>query len=192
MSQICRVRADQAQQRQPRPRLRVVRCPCNAMFAAPIHVIVVLSDVSFSMQPMRHWACNSCAFALRPALHSAPHLATSFLRVLTHVRVRPYAQIACPERAMPMAWAALAGRSAAPCAAPPGHRIPVPSGRGKMQGKIEGCGTKVRTKSVCTWGWRGTRSIAAPCRESVQSLVGLGEIACMPRSYPLACARATP
>lgn len=190
MSQICRVRADRAKQRKHGPRLRVVRCPSNATFAAPIHVIVVLSGVSFSMQPMRHWACSSCAFALRPALHSAPHLATSFLCILAHVRVCPHVQTACPEGAMSMAWLAFAGRSAAPCAAPPGHRLPVPSGRGKMQGKIKGSGTLPVWKRVCTWGGRGTRQYAAPCRGVPQSLAGIGETACLSRFDAMAFAGA--
>jgi len=99
-------------------------------------------------------------------------------------------QTACPERAMPQAWLALAGGRAALCAAPPGHRAPVPSGRGKMQGKIEGCGTTVRTKPVCTWGWRGTRRIAAPCREQRQCRAGIGETACLARAGALDCAGA--
>ncbi|MDX4953651.1 hypothetical protein [Delftia acidovorans] len=128
----------------------------------------------------------------RPACitsHALPHV----IDVLSGVSLRVHSnvQTACPERAMPAAWLAFAGWPAALCAAPPGHRIPVPSGRGKMQGKIEGCGTKVRTKRVCTWGWRGTRYLPAPCRELVQSLVGLDETACMPRHGPMACAGTT-
>lgn len=92
---------------------------------------------------------------------------------------------------MPQAWLALAGGWAARCAAPPGHRTPVPSGRGKMQGKIEGCGTLVRTKPVCTWGWRGTRHIAAPCRKQRQCRVGIGETACIAPFGALHCSGAT-
>jgi len=47
-----------------------------------------------------------------------------------------------------------------PCATPPGHIIPVLSGRGKRQGKIKGRGTTLREKAVCTWGGRGTRRVA--------------------------------
>jgi len=92
---------------------------------------------------------------------------------------------------MPQAWLTLAGGRAARCAAPPGHRTPVPSGRGKMQGKIEGCGTKVCTKPVCTWGWRGTRHITAPCREQRQCRAGIDETACHARASALDFAGAT-
>lgn len=167
-----------------RPLCRIVRRPaCITSHALP-HAIDVLSGVSLCVHSVRHGACSECT--------SVPHLARHPLRHLMRNSVHSNVQTACPERAMPTAWLAFAGWPAALCAAPPGHRIPVPSGRGKMPGKIEGCGTKVRTKPVCTWGWRGTRYLPAPCRELVQSLVGLGETACMPRSYPLACAGATP
>lgn len=79
---------------------------------------------------------------------------------------------------MPQAGLALAGGQAAPCAAPPGHRTPVPSGAGQMQGKIKGRGTWPLENLVCTWGERGTRHGAAACREGAQCRIGLGEIAC--------------
>jgi hypothetical protein len=125
--------------------------------------------LSSDRQPSCSCRCGARAFAPRLARHSP-------------------VQTACPERAMPQVWLALAGGRAAPCAASPGHRTPVPSGRGKMQGKIEGCGTTVRTKPVCTWGWRGTRLIAAPCREQSQSRVGIGETTCIAPSGALDCA----
>ncbi|HEI6810284.1 TPA: hypothetical protein SJ426_003613 [Yersinia enterocolitica] len=94
-------------------------------------------------------------------------------------------QTACPERAILQAGLALAGGRAAPCAAPPGHRIPAPSGRGKMQGKIKGRGTVLREKPVCTWGGRGTRPMAAACRQQQQCQTGTGETACtVPLSAP--------
>ena len=117
--------------------------------------------------------CRACSASV-----SAPRFAQYPLR---HADVLSPVQTACPERAMPMAWQALAGVQAAHRAAPPGHRIPVPSGRGKMQGKIEGCGTKVRTKPVCTWGWRGTRQDAARCRPQAQCRDGTEEIECLHR-----------
>lgn len=164
-----------------RSRWRIGRRSACQMSGALSLVIDVLSGVSLRMRSPRRSACSASASAPRFAPHP-----------LLHCAVHSPVQTAYPERAMPAAWRAFAGRQAAPCAAPPGHRIPVPSGRGKMQGKIEGCGTKVRTKPVCTWGWRGTRHLAAPCRELVQSLVGLGETACMLRLDPMACAGATP
>ena len=175
-----------------RPRWRIGRHPSCTEPSAPAHAIDVLSGVSFSMQPM-------CRCERRPsasALHFSVHLGSIVLYAIVHLHARagvhPHAQMACPERAMPLAWLAFTGRPAVPCAAPPGHRIPVPSGRGMMQGKIEGCGTKVRTKSVCTWGWRGTRYLAAPCRQSVKGPISLDATACMPRHGPMACAGVTP
>ena len=109
----------------------------------------------------------------------------ALLHAITYLHVRSgrrsNVQTVCPERAMPMAWLAFACRSAAPCAAPQGHCIPVPLGRGKMQGKIKGRGTSLRGKPVCTWGWRGTRLVAAPCRVDSQCLVGVEESACLAR-----------
>ncbi len=145
-----------------RPRWRIgLRLSCSTFDALPL-VVDVLSGVPMAMRsPCRHARRGSAA-----ALHS---------------RVLPPVQIACPERATPAAWWAFAGRQAAPCAAPPGHRIPVLSGREKMQGKIKGRGTTLREMSVCTWGWRGTHLIAAPCRVVSQSLVSLEPSACFSR-----------
>ncbi len=137
----------------------------------------VLSDLSLPMLVQPHCACSLNAFAQRFSLHPLLRLRNSS----SHVCVRPNVQMACPERAMPQAWLALVGRQAARDAAPPEHRRPVPSGRGKVQGKIEGSGTLPAHKRVCTWGWRGTRYFAAPCRNVCQSLVGIGETACMAR-----------
>lgn len=122
--------------------------------------------MSSDMQPSRSCRCGARAFAPRFARHSP-------------------VQTACPERTMPQAWLALAGGRAAPCAAPPGHRTPVPSGAGKMQGKIKGRGTTLREKPVCTWGERGTRLIVAPCRMVSQYLVGIELNACFSRSATL-------
>lgn len=128
--------------------------------------IIVSSGVSF-------WRSAPCRRVYR---------AGTFASHVAHPSARSsHVQTACPERAMPMAWQALAGVQAAHRAAPPGHRVPVPSGRGKMQGKIEGCGTKVRTKPVCTWGWRGTRQDAARCRPQAQCRDGTEEIECFHR-----------
>lgn len=168
-----------------RPLCRIVRRPaCITSHALP-HAIDVLSGVSLCVHSVCHGACSECT--------SVPHLARHPLRYLTRIALHAVAhlhmhnsvhsnvQTACPERAMPAAWLAFAGWPASLCAAPPGHRIPVPPGRGKMQGKIEGCGTRVRTKPVCTWGWRGTRQIAALCRVKRQCLVGIGKAACHAR-----------
>lgn len=66
-------------------------------------------------------------------------------------------------------------------AGPQGHHIPVPSSWGEMQGKIKGRDTALRGKSVCTWGWRGTRRIAAPCRVDRQCLASIEANACLAR-----------
>ncbi len=121
------------------------------------------------------------AFARRFALHPSLRLRGRFWDFLARVCVRSNVQMDCSERDMPQAWLALVGRQTAWDAAPPGHRRPVPSGRGKVQGKIEGSGTLPTHKRVCTWWWRGTRYLAAPCRNVCQSLVGIGETACMAR-----------
>lgn len=141
----------------------------------------VLLDLSLPMLAKRHCACSLNAFVPRFALHPLLRLRNSSSHAFAHVCVRPNVQMACPERAIPQAWLALVGRPAARDAAPPGHRRPVPSGRGKVQGKIEGSGTLPAHKRVCTWGWRGTHHLAAPCRDVCQSLVGIGETACMAR-----------
>lgn len=128
------------------------------------------------------------AFASRLFLHPSLLLSAGSSRAFAQVGVRPNVQMDCPERAMLQARLALVGRQAAQYAAPPGHRRPVPLGRGKVQGKIEGSGTLPAHKRVCTWGWRGTRYLAAPCREVRQSLVGIGETACMARPGRMALA----
>jgi len=150
--------------------------------------VEVLSDLSLPMLAQPHCACSLNAFAQRFALHPLLRLRNSSSHAFAHVCVRSNVQMACPERAMPQVWLALVGRQAAQDAAPPGHRRPVPSGRGKVQGKIEGSGTLPAHKRVCTWGWRGTRYLAAPCRQVRQSLVGIGETACMARPGRMAVA----
>lgn len=148
-----------------RPRWRVgLRFPCNPSVALPL-VVDVLSGVPMGVcSPCRH-ACSAGASALHFAWH--PPL---------YGNVHSHVQIACPERVMPAAWAAFAGRQTAPCAAPPGHRIPVPSGREKMQGKIKGRGTLLREKAVCTWGWRGTRRLRHRAARIAKALLALSQV----------------
>lgn len=141
----------------------------------------VLSELSLPMLERPHCACSLNAFSPRFAPHPLLHLSSSSSHAFAQVGVHSNVQMACPERAMPQAWLAFVGRQSAREAAPPRHRRPVPSGRGKVQGKIEGSGTLPTHKRVCTWGWRGTRHLAAPCREIRQSIVGIGETACMAR-----------
>lgn len=141
----------------------------------------LLLELSLPILAQRHCVCSLSAFAWCFALHPSLRMSAGSSLAFAQVGVCPNVQMACPERAMPQAWLALVGRQAARDAAPPGHRRPVPSGRGKVQGKIEGSGTLPAHKRVCTWGWRGTRYLAAPCRNVCQSLVGIGETACMAR-----------
>ncbi len=178
------------------PRWRIVRRPACITSNALPHAIDVLSGVSLRVHSLRRRACSECASAPHLARHPLRHLTRVALHAVAHIHMRngahSFVQTACPERAMPVAWRAFAGWLAAHRAAPPGHRIPVPSGRGKMQGKIEGSGTLPAHERVCTWGWRGTRLWAAPCREGRQSLVGTGESACMARRGSMAFAGAAP
>jgi hypothetical protein len=148
----------------------------------------VLSELSLPILAQRHCACSLNAFASRFVLRSSLYLRAGSSHAFAHVGVRSNVQMACPVHAMPQAWLALVGRQAARGASPPGHRRPVPSGRGKVQGKIEGSGTLPAHRRVCTWGWRGTRYLAAPCRDVGQSLVGIGETVCMTRPGRMALA----
>lgn len=149
-----------------RPRWRVGLHLSYSVSIALSPVVDVLSGVPMVMRsPCRH-TCSASASALHFGVHSP-------------------VQIACTERDMPAAWWAFAGRQAALCAAPPGHRLPVLSVREKMQGKIKGRSTPLREKPVCTWGERGTRLIAAPCRVVSQYLVGIEKSACFSRSATL-------
>ncbi|WP_155835095.1 hypothetical protein [Herbaspirillum sp. RV1423] len=117
----------------------------------------VLSELSLPILAQRHCACSLNAFAPRFSLHPLLRLRNSSSHAFAHVCVRSNVQMACPERAMPQAWLALVGRQAARDAAPPGHRRPVPRGRGKVQGKIKGRGTSARRKPCLHVGWSGTR-----------------------------------
>ena len=162
--------------------MRSTNCmQCGRVASWSRFCVDLLSDLSLPILAQRHCACSLNAFAPRFALHSSLRLRAGSLHFLTHVCVRSNVQMACPECIMPQAWLALVGWQAARDAALPGHRSPVPSGRGKVQGKIKGRGTSLPENPVCTWGWRGTRLIAAPCREIGQRLVGIGEKACFAR-----------
>lgn len=168
-----------------RPRWRVdLRLPFSTSVTLP-PVADVLSGVPMAMRsPCRH-VCSASASALHFVWRLLWTLRCMVLHIAAHVHARfgvpSPVQTACLERDMPAAWWAFAGRQAALCAAPPGHRIPVLSGREKMQGKIKGRGTTLREKSVCTWGRRGTHLIAAPCRVVSQYLVGIELSACFSR-----------
>ena len=146
------------------------------MAADSLHVavhLIVPSGVPIRWLSACRRACSAGASALHFALPS-------------HV------QASCLERARPMAVAAFAGGLTACAAAPPGRRRPERKRRAKAEGKIEGCGTRVRAKPVCTWGWRGTRLMAASCRDSSQCLAAIGESACLARQGATGLPGATP
>lgn len=90
-------------------------------------------------------------------------------------------QTFCLDRVRPLAVDAFAGGLAASSTAPPGRRCQERQRGAKAEGKIKGRGTTLREMSVCTWGWRGTHLIAAPCRVVSQSLVSLEPSACFSR-----------
>ena len=94
-------------------------------------------------------------------------------------------QTSCLDRVQPLAVDAFADRLAASSTAPPGRRCQERQRGVKAEGKIKGRGTTLREMSVCTWGWRGTHLIAAPCRVVSQSLVSLEPSACFSRLAPL-------
>ena len=134
---------------------------------------LVLSGVS---SPCRR-ACNADAFAWHFALHS----------------VQPSdVQASCLEHGRPVAVAAFAGALPAGAAAQPGRDCRERMREANAEGKIEGRGTEVRAKSVCTWGWRGTRQGAASCRQLPQRLAGAGNLACFARLGAMALDGATP
>lgn len=132
---------------------------------------LVLSGVS---SPCRR-ACSARAFvphfALPPAL--SPHVQTS-----------------CLEHGWPTAVAAFAGTLAARAAAPPGRSCRERKREANAEGKIEGRGTRVRAKPVCTWVGGGTRPRAAARRQQPQCLAVNGNTGCHIRSGAMGLAGA--
>ena len=140
------------------------------MAADSLHVsvhLIVLSGVSFRLLLSCRHACSGSAsashFALPPAQPSN-------------------VQASCLERGWPVVIAVFAGALATGAAAPPGRRCrerdPGVPGEANAEGKIEGCGTTVRTKPVCTWVGRGTPPRAASCRLQPPCLAGIGNTVC--------------
>jgi hypothetical protein len=128
---------------------------------------IVLSGVFSRCSPPCRRACRASA--------SAPHFTQ-----------HPNVQASRLERARPMAVGTFPGALAACTAAAPGRRSLERKRQAKAEGKIEGCGTPPPANPVCTWGWRGTRPIAAPCRETSQRLTPLHKTACHTRPDTLA------
>lgn len=89
------------------------------------------------------------------------HAAAGRLYFTQHPPRSSLVQTACRECAMAVAWAMLAAGCAARHEAQPGYRYSERERRAraecKAEGKIKGRGTSWREKTVCTWGWRGTR-----------------------------------
>lgn len=128
---------------------------------------LVLSGVS---SPCRR-ACSANASALHFALHLGLH------------SVQPSnVQASCLEHGRPVVVAAFAGALRAGAAAPPGRDCQERKREANAEGKIEGCGTTVHAKPVCTWVGGGTRLRAASCRQQPPCLAGIGNTVCRIRS----------
>ena len=143
------------------------------MAADSLHVavhLVVPSGVSFRLLVLCRRACSSGAFASHFALPPAQPSTV---------------QASCLEHGRPAALAAFADGLVASGAAPPGRRRRERKREAKAEGKIEGCGTTVRTKPVCTWVGRGTRPRAASCRPQPPCLAVIGNSVCRIRSGAL-------
>ena len=139
---------------------------------AGVH-LVVPSGVSIRWLCACRRACSACAFA--------PHFAPP-----SHV------QASCLERAWLSAIGAFPGALAACAAAAPGHHGRERMREAGVQGKIEGCGTTVRAKPVCTWVGSGTLPMAASCRQLPQRLASAGNLACLTRLGAMALDGAAP
>ena len=140
------------------------------MAADSLHVavhLIVPSGVSFCRSSPCRRACSASAFAPHFALPSAQP---------------SNVQASCLERARPAAVSAFAGALAAHAAAPPGRRCPERQRGAKAEGKIEGRGTTVRAKPVCTWVWGSTRHRVASCRQQRKCHAGIGNTVCRIRS----------
>ena len=138
--------------------------------------IIVLSGVSFCWPLSCRRACSASASALHFALPPAQP---------SHV------QASCLEHGWPAAIAVFAGALAAGAALPPGRNCRERMREANAEGKIEGRGTTVRAKPVCTWEWLGTRHRAASCRQQPQRLTDIGNTVCRIRSGAMGLPGAT-
>ncbi|CAQ44858.1 hypothetical protein B9Y80_21715 [Stenotrophomonas maltophilia] len=141
--------------------------------------LIVPSGMLFCCSSPCHRACRASAFASHFALP---------LALPSHV------QASCLEHGRPAAIAVFAGALAARAAAPPGRscreREPGGPGEANAEGKIEGRGTTVRAKPVCTWVGGGTRPSAAACRQWPYCLADIGSAVCRIRSGAMGLAGA--
>ena len=138
---------------------------------------VVLSGMSFRWRSACIRACRAGAFVPHFALHS-------------HV------QASCLERAWPAVLISsvrgFPGALATRAVATPGRHCRERMREAGVQGKIEGCGTTVRAKPVCTWVGSGTLPMAASCRQLPQRLASAGNLACLTRLGAMALDGAAP
>ncbi|MFT3719270.1 hypothetical protein [Pseudorhodoferax sp.] len=138
---------------------------------------IVLSGVSIHCMPT---CCRACSASADPAYRAL------------HFALPSHVQASCLGCAWPTAIGASPGALAARAAAAPGHHGRERMREAGVQGKIEGRGTTVRAKPVCTWGWRGTRQGAASCRRLLQCFAAIGEVACFARQGAMVFDGATP
>ena len=159
--------------------------PVTAWLAADSLLIAVRPVVRLCGAFRLHGACRrawrACAFAWHTALYQALHSMQP-----SHV------QMSCLEHGRPVAVAAFAGALAAVAAASPGRDCRERMREANAEGKIEGCGTTVRAKPVCTWVGRGTRPRAASCRPQPPCLAGIGNSVCRIRSGAMGLSGVSP
>ncbi|GAB2468742.1 hypothetical protein GCM10027082_20320 [Comamonas humi] len=133
---------------------------------AGVH-LVLLSGVSFCWPS----PCGRARSADALALHFALHL-------WLHSMQPSNVQASCLERGRPAAIAVFAGALAAGAAAPLGRNCRERMREANAEGKIEGRGTVVCAKPVCTWVWGDTRHKAAACCQRPQCVAGMGNTVC--------------
>ena len=150
---------------------RSSRAPATALLAVD-SLRIAVQPVALSGVPVRlHGPCRRAWRACAVAPHTAQPTALHSVQP-SHV------QTSCLERARPAAIGVFAGVLTARAAAPPGRDCRERMREANAEGKIEGCGTTVRTKPVCTWVGRGTPPRAASCRLQPPCLAGIGNTVC--------------
>ena len=164
---------------------RSSRAPATALLAVD-SLRIAVQPVALSGVPVRlHGPCRRAWRACAVAPHTAQPTALHSVQP-SHV------QTSCLERARPAAIGVFAGVLTARAAAPPGRDCRERMREANAEGKIEGCGTQVRTKPVCTWVWGGTRPRAASCRQQPQCLAGIGNTVCRVRSGAMGLSGVSP
>lgn len=162
-----------------------VGLPSAPSSGAPITALLAADALRFAVQPVMlaggsfrlHGLCR-CAWRARAS--AQPFVPPSNV------------QMSCLEHGWPVAVAVFAGALAACAAAPPGRDCRERKREANAEGKIEGCGTTVLTKPVCTWVWGGTHPRAVACRQQLHRLAGLGRTACRIRPGAMGLAGVSP